>query len=616
MTIGDDFAAKVEEIMESRAVLKNNLTFPNLNGKPVMIAFDEARALLNNNKNKSITYLRACRRAFASFGIKNLCPILTGLWTDTNAVMDELSGPVYRVPSIRDVPVPKDLYQPFWALPGWFKPSKEALDHSRSLSEPNLAVTETIEGMQDVKESEVLIDETDRMQVDLPNNEPLEERFESLLEKVLPKLNQRDGKWHINNDVMNDLYLLALRLYRFGRPLWRGFLKCLSESDNAVKTKQLLRIAQFKLPMELINADADKLKLIQKLAILDVRLCLSVNGSSIAASDMVSQYMSICYYIWPQRDHLVVGYPIEPAIASASSYWMKRMSYLSQLETLIEAFYEGLVSKGTRGELLSLLLLTWGYDLSLKSIECEDIMCMDIVPIPLKLFLTTTYGPKFIKELEKSVEQSAVRQSALDKLLKGYVHISQWIRLKDTISVDDAPLLFAVGAACCTQAYAQANDKLIPVRLQEGQYTYIIIEDKNRKVYDISNGYLNSSWTSVMGEAPSSPYLIIYHQLGSEEIKGTSNIHQQFMVTRSGSGEQENDCQFSIGVDGLSSENFNCLNVIGGHVMDHLLLLRDGNVQVDDHDLMRFSIKRQWEELTIPHQQLHYIVPSTRAVNS
>ena len=569
----------------------------------VVFAFDEARKLAEKKVEDSDLYreYRRALRALCSDQKPDQTPKLAAVVTDTHGSLRHIAAAWHVSASYRPKGSNDDLPRPYWTVPGWRRAclqwppnDSDSMDTVQvdSPKDKDFEYMDTSESGDKSNGSDALV----------PDDE-----WESLLDGILLQNGQQPP--------LDDLLNFAETLYSYGRPLWRTFLKSMADET---RVNQVVEMARIKLGRTRIDATAEQLPSGASLAVLNARLGLSISGCSIIASDQVAEHMSVCLYIPVNREYIVTGFPVEPVIGNAAHFWMDKLTADRQVKILSEALFEGLVAKGPRGELSSQLLLTWAFDLTLKSClkswnTLENITFADVIPVKVETYLETLYGKEFVGTLKESVKDDHERSKHLEELLAGYVRIVQWVRLETDVDNLCAKRCFTFGVACKTRQFAKGNDKLIPIRLKSDKYSWIIVEDKNNEGEDkdASEFLYHSSWTSVMSQAPDCPYLMIYHQMG--EVKQSPSVHSAhkgFMKLRSGAGAQENQFQFAVTVFGISTTTFPFLEqLLPGRVdelIELLTLLRDGSFRAGKGDVTKNAVS-YWSDVTMKHQQLHDI---------
>lgn len=412
-------------------------------------------------------------------------------------------------------------------------------------------------------------------------------------------------------------------IYSFGRPLWRGFLE--NHTDRKQAIIQCRDIAITKLVCQL-ESEKQPLSMIQILAVLEARLCLKLSASTTTSADLVAQYMAVAYFISHHRDYVMIGFPVEPIISAAAQHWTMKTTINSLLDALMEGNTAGIVRRGYRGELVTKILLTRGFDTALNGIDLPvGFLCPDLICISLRVYLTSTFGPQSIDALMESCalqedpELSFIRFGLLEKLLNGQVRINKWIKLDDDVEDADPRAMFFFGLAASTCENAIGLDKIIPVRFEDGTFSWILVQDKNNEKTDALEGSVSNvcSWTRcVSGQAPTSPYLILYIQVGDAKKgkvngEGIKNLFVRRAETRSGGADFENHHQFALGVYGLSENNYPFLReeINGGLnsslILKKLRLLRDGFMETCEKGPYGDKCPSALNQFPFPSERLH-----------
>lgn len=544
---------------------------------PVLFAFDEARALLrpaksaNSSGDQVANLFRIVRRDLALFANSEGQPIVTAIFTDTNSKVANFSAPDRLDPSYR-IDTSFKLKEPKWLLPGWSSASgtlwethKESYVHFfRS------AASGAVEHSMDMDS----LDSPATTPNDLPNAEA-------------PQSSATNAAVAVDQLLRN--------YYSIGRPLWysfiQGYEKRLAAVGRPLKADEyedIVWAARKKLASNDLKTKVTDARSI--LAVLNCRLCFSISGSSIVASQLVSDRMALNIYTGNNREFLTIGYPYEPMLVNASVYWMNnaRIPYLDQVKVLVDSLMEGQVPYGYKGELISRLLLTWAFDCAVQkyiSTEKEELF-IDLYAVTVRQFLLSLYGENAIAALEVSCDMTDVtdaRKTNLDSLLNGYVRIGKWIKLDAAPNNVKASYYFSLGVALMTTEQQPGCDKLIPVYLKDrNAFTWIHIEDKNcKKTKNGPQHAMQKLFKSLFDEDPENPYLMLFiqldskHQPGVEKLFGGTKSNEGTMVTRSNKPGKEHLYKFALGSYKVTTSVFKFLQEKSGDdIVENLELLR------------------------------------------
>ncbi|KAI3659652.1 hypothetical protein MP638_004387 [Amoeboaphelidium occidentale] len=551
---------------------------------PVLFAFDEARALLRHAKSANSSgdqvenLFRIVRRDLALFANSEGQPIVTAIFTDTNSKVANFSGPDRLDPSYR-IGASFKLKEPKWLLPGWSSAPRDLWEtHKESYAHFfRPAASGAVKPVEDSMDTDSL---------DSPATTPIE-----FANTEAPQSSATNAAVAVDQ--------LLRYYYSIGRPLWYSFIQgyekrlaAVGRPLKAYEYEDIVSTARMKLASNDLKKKVTDARSI--LAVLNCRLCFSISGSSIVASQLVSDGMALNVYTGNNREFLTIGYPFEPMLVNASVYWMNnaRISYLDQVKVLVDSLMEGQVLYGYKGELMSRLLLTWAFDCAVQkhiTTEKEELF-IDLYAVTVRQFLLSLYGEDAIKALEVSCHMTDVtdaRKKNLDSLLNGYVRIGKWIKLDAAPKNDKASYYFSLGAALMTTEQQPGCDKLIPVYLKDrNAFTWIHIEDKNCK--KTKNGLqhaMQTSFKSVFDEDPENPYLMLFiqldseHQPGVETLFGGTKSNEGTMATRNNKPgkepKKEHLYKFALGSYKVTTSVFKFLQEKAGDgIVENLELLR------------------------------------------
>jgi hypothetical protein len=260
-------------------------------------------------------------------------------------------------------------------------------------------------------------------------------------------------------------------LIRFGgRPLWRSIC------SGSEKFRSALAVAMIKLKgaeSEMVNEESILL------ALAAARFACHVFPRFSISQVLTKSHMAVCYEVDRVKDHVFVGYPIEPMIGLAAQRLMATDDDCKMekvLERLAKSLSVGIVASGERGELLARFILAEGYDRAVKNVKEA------IIGINLETFFTSLFGKPYWKELKDQIylEDGAAEKKAL--LEQGYICINQFVSCSYTPNITDMKQWFARGAAGISKPGQRGFDLFIPVWHKEKDYfTCILVSIKNKK---------------------------------------------------------------------------------------------------------------------------------------
>ena len=226
-----------------------------------------------------------------------------------------------------------------------------------------------------------------------------------------------------------------------------------------------------------------------------------------------------------------------------------------------------------------------------------------------------TYGDIIITQLEESCAGFPGRSQNLEILLIGKIRISQWIKAKSDDIWHEAEFCFRFGIAIMTRNNSTGKDKMIPVRLGTGSYTWFIIEDKNNEVRDVHIQDANNLYSvrRTFEIIPELPYLVIYSQFGECGSRSVENCFQGARISRDdkSGAYADNMFKFIVSVSGLSFETYPFLETLpesrDSDFLGNLKILRDGSFRIETKNL-EGNMLEYWHEVEWKYQNLHDII--------
>ena len=323
------------------------------------------------------------------------------------------------------------------------------------------------------------------------------------------------SSFRVNNDrsALLDLSVEECHqpecLYSMGRPLWKALLTC----TNPMNTESLLEYAR----MKLRNSNEKHSELTKKeeiLAVLSVRLCLSISPTCLYVPSLVACHMGTALHVSEDRMSMVVTYPSEPVLAVGAKIFTKNMENTGRMISALQDFLtHGDVDKGYKGDLIVRFLMTLAMDKAMGSDNVKEVKLRDY----LACFNRDGANiGEVINGLESSNGEELDVEKELDKLKRLNLDWSDSRAILESKKQDQTaavfkPLPYASGSVCFTHfvylsksadgplithdllryAYRRSAaivveegrrgiDKVIPLRVANDQFVGLVVQDKNR----------------------------------------------------------------------------------------------------------------------------------------
>ena len=300
-------------------------------------------------------------------------------------------------------------------------------------------------------------------------------------------------------------------LYSMGRPLWKALL---AGQPTRMSAEQLLQYAQMKLLSTNVWRSSSSPDIHQSLALLAVRLCLSITPDYRYAPALVASHMATAVSISPDRFSTILAYPSEPVLAVAAKRATKQANCLSTLISFVKQMLAfGIVHKGYKGEVIVRLLNLLAMD---KAMGGSDVLEVDLRTY-LKHFHRDGENARIDDEFIDSLsdqegwnedEQKALlekhglfdsvvqelrsskqtHENQVDTILDGKVCFTHFVYLSNEtkdgsramITHDLLRYAYRRTAAVIVDEGRRGIDRIIPVRIEGDKYIGLIVQDKNR----------------------------------------------------------------------------------------------------------------------------------------
>ncbi|CAG8638648.1 10684_t:CDS:2 [Funneliformis caledonium] len=232
-----------------------------------------------------------------------------------------------------------------------------------------------------------------------------------------------------------------------------------AEKTRLFTLKGLVTLLQNKLFGGARSFDDSHKKELSSIAILSVLVCLDISPQSKIASELVGSYMATCVAVSKDRERLLVRYPSEPLLAEAALTTISdEKTLISILQNFNEMLRKGFVDAGARGEVVARIILI----LAVRSIqENEDWKSSGITVKQLMELL----DPAAIDELQSFVDATVT-----------FTHFIPIVYVPEKRSLKE---YYRRRCAVILKRNNPGADIMIPVKLSEDRYSYILIQMKN-----------------------------------------------------------------------------------------------------------------------------------------
>jgi len=251
-----------------------------------------------------------------------------------------------------------------------------------------------------------------------------------------------------------------VQLAKLGRPLIYSYLKAKGESSSTqTALKGLVTLLQNKLFGGARSFDNSHRKELSSIAILSVLVCLDISPQSKITSELVGSYMATCVAISEDREHLLVRYPSEPLLAEAAhTIISKEKTLVSILQNFNEMLRKGFIDAGIHGEVVARIILI----LAVRSIQENKDWKSSAITVKRLMELL---DPAAINELQSFVDATVA-----------FTHFIPIVYVPEKRSLKE---YYRRRCAVILKRNNPGADIMIPVKLTEDRYSYILIQVKN-----------------------------------------------------------------------------------------------------------------------------------------
>lgn len=366
-----------------------------------------------------------------------------------------------------------------------------------------------------------------------------------------------------------------------------------------VKSRDLLLFAYSKLTQQVYGAAAD-LSPLAEVAVVSTRMLLDFDSSREDARqeecELVAGHMRVVHTIPKHREYMHTGTPSEPILAEAAALAMGS-GKIDALAVVFGKVQQGVVDKGTRGELAVRLLCILAYDRAVKTHYGEGSDPAErgySRPVPLVTFLQALFHENhhaIILQCLPNVHTGATVPTLEDVFHDASVRFSHCGRFGADNRADTFAGLVSVARGMAIQAHHNqvGFDIAIPVvlhrneKLREDIMTYALIQVRDSLAG--AHASIDADVLVVFPERPgpdpdTRPYITISMQLGLAQGEREQVAALQ-TVPRLAAGAPSTHPRFAIDVRGCSHAVF---AVIKAGEADKYAVLYASRGAVDDHD--------------------------------
>lgn len=419
---------RVKENINNDKFGKDNQIFSRYeaSGLPkLVIAIDEARALLNSNDINDVSAIRVIRRALSLKAEKSIgVPLVTLVVADTHSCITNVA-PVARLElSKRDIAAGTELIPPFFTISGY-----------------------------DIK-------------------------AKAYLKKCMISSLMKPCNWWI---FLLDRDKNPYEFMKLGIPLWGAFFEYrnLNLNDPVLTIDQVIRFSMTKLQGELSSStdvikNTDNLeipiKCLSFIASMASRMSLTIVSKSNLANLLVASSMAQLDYLSIDRHTAFVSYPSDVTLAEGAS---RIINYypLDTIRTLVEFTANSQINIGDGGKCVTEMIL---------------LAAMDKFSTPFQSITVTNFIKTLFDKITAEVIIESFKNKPI---LKGRIYFNHFVKLQESAKPANLVYYFTRGAAISGYPVQFGWDHCIPVCLEDGRLTAIFIQVKNykdmMKIYDV-----------------------------------------------------------------------------------------------------------------------------------
>jgi hypothetical protein len=305
-------------------------------------------------------------------------------------------------------------------------------------------------------------------------------------------------------------------VYSFGRPVWNS--NFFQGEFSLLKITEVVNFARMKLTF---SRNFEQLSSAARIAVLALRFGIRGVMDHSLASELMSSYMGtgnspeidslpifVGFFMGEDRLRMVVRYPPEPVLGEAACQALHGMPEASHqapirqdqipkdhsnvkacLQEFVDHCVNGLISAGENGEVIARCILSLAYD----QVKLESFSHQNTESDPtfdrLNLFSRPIKVSEFLEKLISSeyvgfLKEKGFELTLSDTIKNGRVSFTGWAALESFepkgLNDDFLGRCFHKRVALMFPTNQKGVDLLIVVELEDGTYTFIIIQIKNR----------------------------------------------------------------------------------------------------------------------------------------
>lgn len=349
--------------------------------------------------------------------------------------------------------------------------------------------------------------------------------------------------------------------FKQGRPLWGALLKepLFRELLPDMRLESLIDFAQQKLLcMPKAQILANKPSITGLLAVMAIRFGVEGILDHSTGARMMSSHMGtgtlfslnkckvnciviLGIYLDDDRIRMVVMYPPEPVLAEAacrSLHYSQHTSLEDKISLFLTQIICGVVSAGEIGEMICRMILALTYDsVMLSRFEMAGSGIYS-APTTVAEFLEELIAPSYTEDFKAIFSTTDNKPAELCKTgvfsgeyLSGEISFTSWTFLRafnpKEAFVNDTFLesLYKKRVAVVFQVNQAGTDFMIPVKLADGTFTFILVQVKNRDTltnaerFEAAGPKLTPK--SCFDIDLPNEYLALYVEIGPEHYKET-----------------------------------------------------------------------------------------------
>ncbi len=347
------------------------------------------------------------------------------------------------------------------------------------------------------------------------------------------------------------------------------------------------------------------------LAIATCRLCLNIRSFSVLAKDLVGKHCAICLKISTDCSKMSISYCSDPMLMEGAAQVMNENGNVGRiLEALLSNMMDGIVEAGIRGEIVARLLILFGMDRVKRSTERFKYQ----KPVSLNSWLNETFRYSEIEELlhtqcnwKSTIGEDqwpsnfkyVEPKSSFEQLLNGLVSFNSFVLCDKNPLNNDLKLFYERGHAILCTPGQMGVDLIIPIRINETEYSFVLIQVKNRtqdQMIKLADSGMDISKISSSLVKPFA-YLAIHMSLHDNmNVYRNVDIPTKEATFRKGKLVKHSHCyQYVSSVCGLSRELYPCIPANALDILKQMLCVYSGmaELKVTRSDSEKQDIKNQ-----------------------